>query len=147
MSMTALLAADLLAKVRTITALENRTSLSIGGRSEDPGLVKIPLPAAWVTNKSTEPDERDYSHGPTSGFIGADISMATWCVTTFIQYTDDADLINVQFPMLDAIVAAVHGTDGPDGSMQWRDAGRRIALVYPDRMAYEQRFTITLIPQ
>jgi hypothetical protein len=51
-------AASLLALVKTVPALADKTSLSIGGRSADPGLVKIPLPAAWITSgkrRATKP--------------------------------------------------------------------------------------------
>jgi hypothetical protein len=135
-------AADLLARVKSIASLTDRTSLSIGGRSADPGLVKVPLPAAWVTFGKDESDEHDYNHGDTSGFIReAPLMLSTWPITIFIPYTTDDDLINVQFPLLESVISAVHAKDAPSG-LRWRFAGQRIALVYPDRLAYEQRYTL-----
>lgn len=140
-------AADLLAKVRTVPALAGSASLSIGGKSSDPGLVKIPLPAAWVTLKTEISDEQSYEHGPSSGHVGPALMMATFCVTVFIPYLDDDDLLTVQFPLLQDIILAVHSTGTPAGALQWRYTGQRIALVYPDRLAYEQRYTVSLIHQ
>lgn len=138
-------AADLLAKVRTVSALASAASLSIGGRSADPGLIKIPLPAAWVTLGKDASDERDFEHGPASGFIPeAPLMIATFPVTIFVPYIDDADLLTVQFPLLESVVKAVHATESPSG-YRWRYAGQRIALVYPDRLAYEQRYTLNYV--
>lgn len=138
-------AADLLAKVRTVAALANSASLSIGGRSADPGMLKIPLPAAWVTLRKDVSDERDYEHGPASGMISpSPILLATFAVTIFVPYIDDNDLLAVQYPLLESIISTVHANESPSG-YRWRYAGQRIALVYPDRLAYEQHFTVDYI--
>lgn len=139
-------AADILAKVKTVpdftTASGVMVGLSIGGRSSDPGMLKIPLPAAWVTLKSDQTDEQDYTHGPASGLIPTTQGMlATYAVMVFVPYIDDDDLLDTQYPLLEAVASAVHGTESPSG-LRWRYIGQRIALVYPDRLAYEQRFTL-----
>jgi hypothetical protein len=136
------IAADLLAKVQSVAGLETSAGLSIGGRSQDPGLLKVPLPAAWCSLKTDQTDEQDYTHGPGSGLIlPSQRMMGTWAVMVFIPYIDDADLLATQFPLLEAVANAVHGTTTPSG-FAWRYIGQRIALVYPDRLAYEQRFTL-----
>jgi hypothetical protein len=135
-------AASLLALVKTVPALADKTSLSIGGRSADPGLVKIPLPAAWITFGKEESDQASYERGDPSGMVmEAQLMMATFPITIFIPYVDDADLIDTQFPLLSAVIAAVHNQLSPSG-FAWRFTGQRIALVYPDRLAYEQRYTL-----
>ena len=144
--MIAALAADLLAKFRTVPALENSASLSIGGRSSDPGLVKVPLPVAWLTFSRDASDEQSYEHGPASGMIhAAPLMIATFSATIFVPYLSDDDLLSTQYPLLLAAVNAVHATESPSG-MRWRYAGQRIALVYPDRLAYEQRYTVNYTP-
>lgn len=141
--MIAEIAADLVGKVRSVTAISTRSGLSLGGRSGDPGLLKIPLPAAWVTMKGDQVDERDYTHGPESGLVSKwQPMMATYAVTVFIPYLDDADLLATQYPLLRAISDAVHGTEAPSG-YRWRYIGQKIALVYFDRLAYEQHYTLT----
>lgn len=143
--MIAELAADILAKVQTVSTLETQTGLSIGGRSADPGLLQIPLPAVWITLKADIVDQRDYTHGPESGVITpSQAMMSTFCVTVFVPYVDDADLLATQYPLLEAVAAAVHGTEAPSG-YRWRYIGQQIALVYPDRLAYEQRYTVSYI--
>jgi hypothetical protein len=137
--------ADLSTKVKTVPALTNSAALTLGGKGNDPGLLKVPLPAAWISFRSDQVDEQDYTHGPHSGLIGpSQTQMGTWTVVVFIPYQTDDDLIGTQFPLLEAVVSAVHGTEAPSG-YRWRFIGQRIALVYPDRLAYEQRFTLTYI--
>ena len=140
-------AADILAKVKTVpeftTATGVMVGLSIGGRSNDPGMLKIPLPAAWVSLKSDQTDEQEYTHGPSSGFIpNPQMMMATYAVMVFVPYVDDDDLLANQYPLLEAVASAVHATESPAG-LRWRYIGQRIALVYPDRLAYEQRYTLS----
>jgi hypothetical protein len=106
-------------------------------------LLKVPLPAAWVSLKTDQVDEQDYTHGPASGLIPASQQMmATYTAMLFVPYADDADLLAVQLPLLEAVANAVHATEAPSG-YRWRYIGQRIALVYPDRLAYEQRYTLT----
>lgn len=142
-------AADLLAKFTSVGNWATAPSLSTGGKSGDPGLVKIPIPAAWVNFAKDANDELPYEHSPPSGVIGPPQVMATFAATIFLPYTTDDDLLTVQFPRLKAIILAIHSTDvaGSAGTLQWRYAGQRIALVYPDRLAYEQRYTVNFIYQ
>jgi hypothetical protein len=141
------LADDLLTKVRGVTTLASRTSLSIGGKSGDPGLLKIDLPAAWAKFANDESDERSYERGPDSGLVSeAQLQMATFIVTILIPYTDDDDLLTVQYPLLEEVIAAVHATDSPTG-FRWRYRKQRIALVYTDRLAYEMHFTVNHVTQ
>jgi hypothetical protein len=141
------LATDLLTKVRSVDALALYTSLTLGGKKDDPGLLKCPLPAAWVKFGKDGSDERDRNYGPESGLVSeAQLMMAEWLVTVLVPYTTDDDLLLVQYPLLEAITTAVHAQDSPSG-LRWRYAGQRIALVYTDRLAYEQRYTVNLVTQ
>lgn len=139
-------AADLLAKIRSVAALADRTSMTVGGRSSDPGMVKIPLPACWLTFGREDNDEQSFERGPSSGVISTCTVMGTYAATVMIPYTTDDDLLNVQFPMLEQIINTIHGTEAP-GGMQWRFLRQVISNVYPDRLAYEQRYTVTYVHQ
>lgn len=135
-------AADLLAKVMSVPTLTASASLTLGGRSNDPGLVKIPLPAAWLALAKDASDEVAYSNGPASGLIHpAPVLIGTFAVTTFVPYISDADMLGTQYPLLESIIRAVHATESPSG-FRWRYEGQKIALVHPDRLAYEQRYTV-----
>lgn len=147
------LAADLVAKVETIAALVSRTSLSIGGRTNDPGLLKIPLPAAWIVLKQDAIEEPGYAHESDGGLVSpSQRVLATFAVTVFIDYLTDADMLAVQFPLLELVVEAIHGKDAGTvvngqaiSGYRWRYIGQKLALVYPDRMAYEQRYTVSYV--
>lgn len=138
-------AADILAKVQAVAGIAagSGAALSLGGRSADPGLLKVPLPAAWVTLREDETAERDYTHGHESGVvIRAQPMMLTFAVTIWIPYSSDEDLLEVQFPLLEAVIGAVHASDCTVAGYRWRYIGQRIALVHNDRLAYEQRYTL-----
>jgi hypothetical protein len=142
------LASDLLTKVQSVAGWSTTPALSIGGKSGDPGLIKIPIPAAWVRLHQDMPDipgDR-YERGADSGLVTVNQVMGVFAVTIFLPYTDDADILAVQFPRLEAVINAVHGTDAPI-AMQWRYAGQLLKLVYPDRLAYEQHYTVNFVHQ
>lgn len=149
-------AADLLARVRSVSALVDRTGLSLGGHSIDPGLLKIPLPAAWVMYKGDKPDEAPYGDSAQGGggiVPSSEVMLASWRVVVYVAYTDDADLLNIQFPLLEAVKTAIKTTvtTGPLGGVEspngysWRYIGEKLALVYNDRLAYEQYYTLQMV--
>jgi hypothetical protein len=123
-------------------------ALSIGGKSGDPGLIKIPIPAAWIRLQQDMPDapEDNRERGAVSGYVGPNQVQALYAVTIFLPYTDDDNLLTEQFPRLTGVINAVHSIDAPGGS-RWRYAGQRIALVYPDRLAYEQHYAVDFVHQ
>ena len=107
--MIAALAQDLLTRVASLAALTNRTGLAIGGRMNDPGLLKIPLPAAWIVLKTDTVDESSFQRGPASGLIPpSQEMMATFAITLFVPYIDDTDLLTTQFPLLVGDAVGVH---------------------------------------
>lgn len=140
------LAADLVAKVETIAALTSRTGLAIGGRVNDPGLLKIPLPAAWIVLKQDAIEEPGYTHESDGGLVSpSERVLATFAVTVFINYDTDADMLTNQLPLLELVTEAIHGKDATISGYRWRYIGQKLALVYPDRMAYEQRYTVSYV--
>ena len=138
-------AADILAKVRTVPGLEENAKLTIGAKSGDPGLVKIPLPAAWIVFGKEINDDQSYTHGPAHGVISAQPMLALFAVTLFMPYTTDEEMLATQYPMLDAVVAAVHGTGTDDGAFFWRFAGQSAVFRYADKLAYEQHYTLNIV--
>jgi hypothetical protein len=141
------LGADLVGKVQGIPSLTNSSSLTLGGRAADPGMLKMQTPCAWVSMKGDAEDEAAMSavSGPRSGLVAvSQVMLGTWAVTVFVPYIDDTDLLATQYPLLEAIRAAIHATDAPSG-YRWAYVGQKIALVYPDRLAYEQRYTVNYV--
>jgi hypothetical protein len=141
--MLAELASDLLDKVKTIGALTDSTALTIGGKPQDPDLTKIPLPAAWVVLRKEEKDTTPYGHTDPSGVVDELTIAAIWTVTVMVPYATDADMLDVQFPLLESVRKAIHNTDSPSG-FKWSYMGQRIALVYTNRLAYEQTYHVNL---
>jgi hypothetical protein len=139
------LASDLLAKVQTVTALLDSSSLTLGGKATDPGMLKMAVPCAWVSMKGDTEDESSYSAQTGGSLVMAtQILLGTWAVTIFVPYVDDADLLANQYPLLESVRDAIHATDSPSGE-RWAYLSQKIALVYPDRLAYEQRYAVRFV--
>jgi hypothetical protein len=141
--MLAELATDLLEKVRTVTALADSVALTIGGKANDPDLTKIPLPAAWVVLRKEGKDTTPYDHTDSSGVVDELTIAAIWTVTVMVPYTNDEDMLGVQFPLLESVRKAIHKTESPSG-FRWSYMNQRIALVYTNRLAYEQTYHVNL---
>jgi hypothetical protein len=144
--MLAELAADLLEKVRSVEALADSTALTIGGKAKDPDLTKIPLPAAWVVMRKEGKDVTPYERTDMSGVVDEYMLGGIWTVTVMVPYLSDEDLLTTQYPLLESVRKAVHkepvAIEAADGSMRWAYMGMRIALVYTDRLAYEQTYHV-----
>lgn len=136
------LAQDLVTRVASIPALAASTGLALGGRGADPTLTQLPPPAAWVIYRGDTPDEPPYgnAHGGPALVPGVQIMLQAFAVIVYLPYTDQADLIDVQFPLLESVIQAIRGQDSPSGH-RWRYVGQKLSLVYNDRIAYEQRYT------
>jgi hypothetical protein len=90
--------------------------------------------------------EDNRERGGFSGYVPPPQVQAVFAVTVFLPYATDDDLLDVQFVRLNSIITAVHATDAP-GGYKWRYAGQRIALVQPDRLAYEQHYAVDFVYQ
>lgn len=134
---------DLVTKVSSVASLENSTGAALGGKGTDPGLVKLPLPAAWVMYAKDDVDEEPFGHGRGPGSVpGREVVLATCSVLIYVPYTTQDNLLDVQFPLIESVITTIRGTKGPSGH-KWRYMGQKLALVYPDRLAYEQHYTLT----
>lgn len=145
--MIAELATDLLAKVQSIGALVDSSSLTLGGRAADPGMLKLSPPFAWVSMRGDAEDEPSLSNvsGPSSGMVPtSQLLLGIWVVVVFIPYINDADMIATQYPLLESLTAAIHAKDAP-GGFRWGYVGQKIAMVYPDRLAYEQSYRVNFV--
>jgi hypothetical protein len=140
-------AADLVARVTSVTEFGGRAGLAIGGRGSDPELKTIPLPAAWVMFGSDQVDEAPYGSSQSGGHGGlipnGENVRQVFKVIIFVPYLTQEDLLTNQFPLLESVIAAVrdNGREAPSGN-RWRYIGQRLAMSYPDRLIYEQRYTL-----
>jgi len=128
-------AKDLYDKVQAISALAASAGLAVGGKEGDPGMTKIPLPAAWIlahNGVTTLP--------PTDGQVKQKTTaQLVYVVMLHVAYISQSDLINNQLPLLQAIINKVHGTDSPTGE-RWAFKDYLLTLVNTDRLGYRIQF-------
>jgi hypothetical protein len=140
-------AEDLVARVTSVPALANSAGLALGGRGADPALTKIPLPAAWIMFGKDQVNEPPYGTSQSGGSGGmvpmGENVQQVFSIVIYVPYLSQDDLLTVQFPLLEAVIAAVRGNGraAPSGN-RWRYIGQKLAMVYPDRLAYEQHYTL-----
>jgi hypothetical protein len=135
--MSDLFATDIYTKLATVPALATAVGFAIGGRTSDPALTKIPLPAAWVllmSDRATDPD--------TGTVMQTQVLLVEYAVLLYVPYNSQADLIATQFPLLRAARTAIHATTAPN-KYRWKYIGQKLTVVNPDRMCYEQRYAIS----
>ncbi len=137
----------ILGLVTSIPELANSAGLAIGGKGNDPGLTKIPLPAAWIMYANDVVNEAPYGTGEdNTGTISNPQSMLLQVnILIYLPYVSQDDLLNIQFPLLEKLIATVHATSPVPYAMRWRYVGQKLALVYPDRIAYEQHYTLVAV--
>ena len=128
---------DLYTKVQAIPALASAAGLAVGGKESDPGMTKIPLPAAWIlahNGVTTLP--------PTDGQVKQKTTaQLVYVVMLYVAYTGQSDLINNQLPLLQSVISTVHGTDSPTGE-RWAFKDYKLTLVNTDRLAYQIQFMV-----
>ena len=133
-------ALDLHTKLATVSALAASAGFAVGGRTSDPALTKIPLPAAWILMMKDEATEQD-----SLAVVSAQqVLKIEYGVMIYVPYTSQTDLISTQFPLLRAVRTAIHATSAPNG-YRWKYKGQRLALINADRLCYEVRFEILVL--
>ncbi len=142
MSQLAACSQDIFAKVSAIPALSATTGLTVGGQEPDPGLTKIPLPAAWIvlsefTNQNTGQLE---NLPPRLSNV-----LLQQTVMLHVPYTSQSDLINKQYPLMEQVIQAIQGTPvGTSGaaSQRWNLHSGKLTALNPDRQIYRLIFEI-----
>ncbi|MGZ3307272.1 MAG: hypothetical protein ACXU85_01805 [Xanthobacteraceae bacterium] len=132
-------AEHLLSLVQSVPQLAEKSGFAVGGQVPDPGLSKTPLPAAWVILSGDQCADNDASLRPA-----IEVVEMTFVVMLYVPYLGQADLLANQFPLLEAVIKAARGEKAPSGH-RWRYVGQRLALVNTDKLAYEQRYTLTAV--
>jgi hypothetical protein len=136
--------ADFIAKLTSVPELANSSGLTLGGKGTDPGLKTVPLPAAWVMYATDTVDEEPFghsSHQPGMNPSGEVMLLAVHSLI-YLPYATQEDMLTIQLPLLETVIRSIRGTEAPSGH-RWRYLGQKLAVVLPDRIAYEQHYTLT----
>jgi len=134
-------AQDLFAKIAavqvgTATPLAQSVGLTVGGQGADPGMVQIPLPAAWVLPASgiNQTPENLLTMPPRT-----QMQMSTYVVMLHLPYASQSVLLTDYYPLLEAVQQAINGTTAPGGSRWWAK-GYKLEAINKDRLIYEIQF-------
>jgi hypothetical protein len=129
-------AQNLLALLETVPSLVNTSGLAVGGRAPDPAMSRIPLPSAWVILADDKPQDAETGSNPAGQAV-----HTTYVVMIYVPYINQSDLIANQLPLIESTVKAIRGQQSTSGT-RWRYEGQKLALINPDRLAYEQRYSL-----
>jgi hypothetical protein len=137
---------DLLNRVRSVPSLASSTSFAIGGKANDPALKIMvpPLCRLLLMNLYADEDPRSTGSARGGGIVPAtQMMLLDFRALIIVPYLDDNDILNVEFPLLEAVAKTVKATTAATPSNhRWRFLGQKLSFVYPDRLGFEQRYTI-----
>jgi hypothetical protein len=137
---------DILAKITVLPGLTNTAGIALGGRGSDPSMKKIALPAAWVMYGKDSTDEAPFGHtGYQPGSVPEEgaLLLIDIVILLYVAYDTQDDMLDVQYPFLESVIDAINGSEAPNG-MRWRYVSQKLAIVLPDRQAYEQHYSLTV---
>lgn len=129
------LAEDLIAKLKTVTALGNRIGMASAGLASDPTMKTVPLPAVWLMYQGDTPTSGEY------GFV-EDIEY-TFTAAVMVSYKDQADVLNTQLPFIENLAKSVSGKESTNFALRWKYQGAQLVDVFDDRQVYELRFAVS----
>ena len=126
---------DIFTKISALPALASTTGLTVGGQEPDPGLTKIPLPAAWVLFSEAD----NQNTGPLLNLPPRQPNVTLQItVMLHLAYKSQSDLITVQYPLLESVVSAIQGTSvGTSESARWNLHSAKLVALNPDRQIYK----------
>lgn len=125
---------DLIAKVKTVSALGGRVAATLGGTEADPTLVHITTPAAWVLYQGSQNSDK-----PAQKW---QVTRENFTVLVFMAYGQgEADFLDTQIKLVEDIAQAVRGTLPMDqGSTYWEFDGASLVEIEPTRVTYQLSF-------
>lgn len=134
------LAQDLVDRLKAIPELDSRVGLAVGGRDKDPLMTKVPLPAVWVVYRGDETLD-DTTRGRCVVTV-----RTSFVVKVLVEYKNETDLIDVQFPFVESIIKALNGKT-PTGLLTttgWKYEGQTIDEIETNRLVYDQIYSTTI---
>jgi hypothetical protein len=130
---------DLINKIKSVPALENKVGAAVGGTEADPTMANAPLPYSWVIFGGSTPTGDSLQDGGQQYWL----TQYQFTIVTGIAYgSTEADLLNNQLPVLEAIEKAVAGTKAFKYAGLWEFQGADLAKIDTDRMIYQIKFSV-----
>lgn len=138
MSKIDIITQDLVDKVKTVSALNNRVGLAVGGTDIDPINRDLPRPAAWVVFTGIPVIDG-------SAITTQNVSVTyTYDVKVLIDYGKESKLIATDLPLLETIVDTVKGSEISGLPYHtWSFNGMFMESLDPDRMVWILNLSIT----
>lgn len=132
-----LIAADLVAKLKTVPELEGRVGLAVGGTDIDPINRDLKRPACWAVFTGLQVlDDSQISTQSVS-------TVYSFVVKILIDYGTESDLVGVHFPLLETIVESVKGTEITDLPFHsWSFNGLVMESLDADRQVWTMSLTV-----
>ena len=131
------LSQDLINKIITVPALQQRVGAAVGGTKSDPTMAQAPLPYAWVVFGGSQP----ISDGDGGQRYRREVY--NFAVIVGISYGGtEEDLLETQLPVLEAIAQAAHGQESFKFADLWEYTGADLKSVQTDRLIYQLGFSI-----
>jgi len=128
---------DLVDTVKAVASFSNRVGLAVGGQEIDPINRDLTRPAAWVIYIGD-----DFVSGNTMNPCNTLIKL-NFIVKILIDYDSEANLISTHLPLLHEVAQAVQGGEPAPGS-KWLYEGQGLEALEPDRMVWNQQYSIQL---
>lgn len=130
---------DIVAKVNSVAEFDGRVGLAVGGKQHDPTNQQITMPAAWViytgddliAGSQMNPQVQNY----TCNFV----------VKILVNYADETSLSTVELPLLHKVAKVVQGSEPTNyPGFVWSYDGQGLESLDPDRMVWQQQYSIKL---
>lgn len=128
------IASDLVTQIKTVSALGNRVGLVVGGTEIDPINRNITLPAVWVIfvgDEAVSDTQFNKSQSIKLNFV----------VKVLMDYSNESDLVDTQFTLLEDVIKAVRGGIPSVGAKNWRYNGQTLDEMTPERLVWDQSYS------
>lgn len=130
------IADHIITTLKTVSALDNRVGLVVGGKDLDPINKNLTRPACWVVYTG------DDNETPSDFSPGCDMMKINFEVRVLIDYDNENNLKATHLPLLHTIASALRGTS-PILGTKWVYEGQYLLELTGERMVWNQNYSVT----
>jgi len=137
MGSIALISQDLVDKLKTVTELQSRVGMALGGTNNDPFNRGLPLPAAWPVFVSLGVSDQSKI---STKFVGVEYN---YIVKLLVEYGTEDEIISIHLPLLENVVETIKGSEINGLPMHaWSYDGMTMESLDADRLVFDLSFSI-----